>query len=460
LITGLMRPVDRDDVLARISDRVRLGRDRSLDGAPLILIATQSIEAGADFDLDAIVTECASLDALRQRFGRVDRDGQLSAASRAYTSIVLLASGSCAGADGLHSALRAMVFGPRERFVRHLGLVLAYYSVPNEFGLDHWLVDYQESGRSAGLRPIRDATRAIAMFSFPAAEFTVHHRDIEGQKSLLRERMAGLGWLTQRILAHLDDTPDFYLDQVAQVLMDHCPADGWGCSGTRRSAPRLCPGEAPAWPPSAHTCWPESWHPRLGPGGQIFRIPGADATPAPARCPDQRPVPQPGQMGLRQPILGLPGLGGGAGVENVPQLRRHQRPGLLGSTGVGAANAFPDGDDPGVLDRVGQIAEPVGEPDRRQPAAHGADLGAMPGQRGQVAGDRGRCRRKRPVAVLGAPAGEFAPVGPVAAQRVRGPGGGDLTRLVVAQRLLRGQVDRAGGGGLELVGHDAQASNY
>ncbi|HEY3468143.1 MAG TPA: FAD-dependent monooxygenase, partial [Amycolatopsis sp.] len=35
------------------------------------------------------------------------------------------------GADGLHSALRAMVFGPHEQFVRHLGLVLAFYSVPN-----------------------------------------------------------------------------------------------------------------------------------------------------------------------------------------------------------------------------------------------------------------------------------------------------------------------------------------
>jgi 2-polyprenyl-6-methoxyphenol hydroxylase-like FAD-dependent oxidoreductase len=31
--------------------------------------------------------------------------------------------------------------------------------------------------------------------------------------------MAGFGWLTPRILAHLDDTPDFYLDQVAQVVM-------------------------------------------------------------------------------------------------------------------------------------------------------------------------------------------------------------------------------------------------
>jgi len=126
------------------------------------------------------------------------------------------------GADGLHSALRAMVFGPRERFVRHLGLVLAFYSVPNEFGLDRWFIDYQdqESGRSAGLRPIRDATQAMAMFSFPSADFDVDYRDIEGQKRLLRERMTGLGWLTPRILAHLDDTPDFYLDQVAQVVMD------------------------------------------------------------------------------------------------------------------------------------------------------------------------------------------------------------------------------------------------
>ncbi|HEX5121049.1 MAG TPA: FAD-dependent monooxygenase [Pseudonocardiaceae bacterium] len=137
------------------------------------------------------------------------------------------------GADGLHSALRAMVFGPHERYVRHLGLVLAFYSVPNEFGLDRWLVDYQDqaSGRSAGLRPIHDATRAMAMFSFPSADFDVDYRDVEAQKSLLRERMAGLGWLTPRILEHLDDTPDFYLDQVAQVVMDRWASGRVGLLG-------------------------------------------------------------------------------------------------------------------------------------------------------------------------------------------------------------------------------------
>jgi 2-polyprenyl-6-methoxyphenol hydroxylase-like FAD-dependent oxidoreductase len=137
------------------------------------------------------------------------------------------------GADGLHSALRAMIFGPHERFVRHLGRMMSFYTVPNEFGLDRWLIDYQEpgSGRSAGLRPVPDATRAMAMFSFPAADVDVDYRDVAAQKRLLRERTAGLGWLTPRILAHLDDTPDFYLDQVAQVVMDRWSSGRIGLLG-------------------------------------------------------------------------------------------------------------------------------------------------------------------------------------------------------------------------------------
>ena len=93
------------------------------------------------------------------------------------------------------------------------------------------MIDYQESGRSAGLRPVPDATRAMAMLSFPAADFAVDHRDVEAQKRLLREQMAGFGWLTPRILAHLDDTPDFYLDQVAQVVMDRWSSGRVGLLG-------------------------------------------------------------------------------------------------------------------------------------------------------------------------------------------------------------------------------------
>lgn len=77
LLTGRMRPYDRMAAVEPALARFLAGRERGTEDGQAVLVATQTIEAGVDLDLDALVTECASLDALRQRFGRVNRLGRI-----------------------------------------------------------------------------------------------------------------------------------------------------------------------------------------------------------------------------------------------------------------------------------------------------------------------------------------------------------------------------------------------
>ncbi|MBV8777995.1 MAG: type I-U CRISPR-associated helicase/endonuclease Cas3, partial [Alphaproteobacteria bacterium] len=80
LIIGPARAAEREQRARKMLEPVRTGASRRLD-RPLVLVATQTIEAGVDIDLDGLVTEAAPLDALRQRFGRLNRAGRPIASS-------------------------------------------------------------------------------------------------------------------------------------------------------------------------------------------------------------------------------------------------------------------------------------------------------------------------------------------------------------------------------------------
>jgi len=89
LLTGRMREYERswltDEVLKRFGAEAQRRPETS------ILVATQTIEVGADLDFDAIITECAPLSTLIQRFGRVRRLGNDPPNGKEEESVVVYA---------------------------------------------------------------------------------------------------------------------------------------------------------------------------------------------------------------------------------------------------------------------------------------------------------------------------------------------------------------------------------
>jgi CRISPR-associated endonuclease/helicase Cas3 len=81
LLIGRMRPLDRGDLVKNL-EPLKAGAERSDGAQRQFVVATQCLEVGADLDFDVLVSECASIDALLQRFGRLDRLGKLDGRAR------------------------------------------------------------------------------------------------------------------------------------------------------------------------------------------------------------------------------------------------------------------------------------------------------------------------------------------------------------------------------------------
>ncbi|MFE4861126.1 FAD-dependent monooxygenase [Streptomyces sp. NPDC056670] len=135
------------------------------------------------------------------------------------------------GADGLHSHVRRLAFGPESRFLRFLGSYLAIFSVENFLGLDHWQMYHTTEDALVGVYSARHNTEARAMLLFGSPELDYDHRDVDRQRTILAERFAGSGWETPRLLDSMWQAPDFYFDSMSQVHLDRWSSGRVGLVG-------------------------------------------------------------------------------------------------------------------------------------------------------------------------------------------------------------------------------------
>lgn len=122
------------------------------------------------------------------------------------------------GADGQHSAVRGLIFGPAENYLRHLGVYFALADHPGEAQSDGTNSIYNVPGRMAGL--FRYGGRAVAVFQFRSDAVDYDHRDLNAQKQLLVDAFAGhRSWRIPELLDVARTDPGFYFTSASQIRM-------------------------------------------------------------------------------------------------------------------------------------------------------------------------------------------------------------------------------------------------
>ncbi|MDT0444872.1 FAD-dependent monooxygenase [Streptomyces johnsoniae] len=129
------------------------------------------------------------------------------------------------GADGQHSAVRRLVFGPEEDYLRHLGVYFALADHPGEAQSEGANSIYNNSiynvpGRMAGI--FRYNGKAVAVFQFRSEPIDYDHHDLDAQKQILIDAFAGYrSWRIPELLDAARADPGFFFTSASQI---HLPS--------------------------------------------------------------------------------------------------------------------------------------------------------------------------------------------------------------------------------------------
>jgi 2-polyprenyl-6-methoxyphenol hydroxylase-like FAD-dependent oxidoreductase len=119
------------------------------------------------------------------------------------------------GADGIHSNVRKLAFGPESDYVRYLGYYYALADIPGEATGEDLM--YNEPGRMAST----GGPKAPAFFVFASPPLTYERDDIEQQKHCLVEAYRGGAWKIPQLMKLIPNAEQFYMDSISRVHAAH-----------------------------------------------------------------------------------------------------------------------------------------------------------------------------------------------------------------------------------------------
>ncbi|TLF76052.1 FAD-dependent monooxygenase [Nocardia cyriacigeorgica] len=127
------------------------------------------------------------------------------------------------GADGVHSRVRALAFGPERDYVHHRGY---YYCLVNS-GTEPRRTDGPRrevayAHNAPGKLAVDGGPKAEQMYMFAAPELDYARDDEQAQRRIVKDTFADVGWEVPRMMADLEQAATFYMDSLSVVEMTSC----------------------------------------------------------------------------------------------------------------------------------------------------------------------------------------------------------------------------------------------
>lgn len=199
-------------------------------GKPIATLPADTIEGRAGDDLELVRGDLIQLlaealgDSVAWKFGEL-----VESLTETPNGVTATFSRSAAqdfevvfGADGLHSRVRALAFGPEVQFSKPFGAYVGVFAAP-ELEIPEWTEWLYPVGPGKSLVVYRtrpgDPAMVMLLFRAELPASLVRRAEMGAQKQVLRETFGEGGWIMGSVLAQLTATPELYFDAVSQVHM-------------------------------------------------------------------------------------------------------------------------------------------------------------------------------------------------------------------------------------------------